>query len=133
MVVEAASTKTGEKSSGQHVPIQYSPASKHPTGAQRRWPHHPQLRQPHRPRGAVRFVEANGDTRWRRSYTLSPVEVTNASHRLDRAGYRRDIDVDGGSTGLADCLVGSCPDETTLVAVGTGSRLSRTNIVTAMR
>lgn len=68
----------------------------------------------------VRFYDADDDVAFKRSYTLSPLDVVSVSQRLDRAVYRVCVEVDGETTVDADCLIGSGPNETALVELGNG-------------
>jgi hypothetical protein len=68
----------------------------------------------------VRFYDADEDIAFKRSYTLSPLDVVSVSQRLDRAVYRVDVVVDEDTNVDAECLIGSGPNETALVEIGNG-------------
>jgi hypothetical protein len=79
----------------------------------------------------VRFVDADDDTVFKRTYTLGPGDVVSTPTRLRRAVYRvaATVDHDSADPGdaiettkrdAAECLVGSAPAETAVVETGNG-------------
>ncbi|MEF8852324.1 MAG: hypothetical protein V5A28_07890 [Haloarculaceae archaeon] len=79
----------------------------------------------------VRFVDADDETAFDRTYALGPGDVVSTPTRLRRGVYRVVATLDGGpgQTGdaggtaerdAAECLVGSAPAETAVVETGNG-------------
>lgn len=79
----------------------------------------------------IRFVNADDEAVFDRTYTLGSGEVVSTSTRLRRGVYRVAATVDYGSAdpsdaskttkqAAAECLIGSAPAETAVVETGNG-------------
>jgi len=68
----------------------------------------------------VRFVGADDEVAFRRTYAVEPQSVLSVGLRLPRAVYRVEARVDDEHETGAECLVGSGPHETALVEIGNG-------------
>lgn len=69
----------------------------------------------------VRFVDADGDVAFRRSFRVVPMETVVVETRIERAVYRVEARLDDGEADSAECLIGSGVDETALVETGNGT------------
>ncbi len=68
----------------------------------------------------VNFYDLGADLAFQRDYRLSPGTVLSVSSRLERGVYRIEARLADGPNAMAECLVGSGPDETALVEIGNG-------------
>jgi hypothetical protein len=69
---------------------------------------------------SVTLSDARGDLAFQREYRLSPGTTLSVATRLERGVYRIEVGLANGPDALAECLVGSGPDETALVEIGNG-------------
>lgn len=69
----------------------------------------------------VRFLDADDDVAFKRTFALEPMETLTVRTRLERAVYLVEARLDGDGTADAECLVGSGPNETALVETGNGT------------
>jgi hypothetical protein len=69
---------------------------------------------------AVRFVDADDDPAFERTYELGPGEVVSTRTRLPRAVYEVTVRLNDGPRERSECLIGSGPSETAVVETGNG-------------
>lgn len=69
----------------------------------------------------VQFVGPDGDTVFRQTFRIAPMETVAVTTRLDRTIYRVEASIRHGDTQSAECLIGSDPTETALVEIRNGT------------